>query len=513
MKLAYIGVFGVFLLISAIWFLEHKYKKFVEDRKDIFEIGILLFFTAVTAFSAWHHEYWRDEAQAWCLVRDLSVGEIFAQLKVEGHPVLWFLVIMPFAKMGLPIEALSIITLGIMVVAAYVLLKKAPFPYWMKTLILFSSVMLYYNSVITRIYALIVLIAFCIAALYEKRFEKPFWYCFFIFLLCQTHIVMAGLAIMLWLVYTEEILEKKKDKKCWWCSLQIPFSLLLVVLELKGNGRTSAKGVLEVFFSDIIASVREMLKQLKFSIELASGVEITSVWFLFFFAVVIVCGIYFFKSYWREILIISGGIGAQIFIAAFIYATIRQRAILVFLTVIFGYWICLQRKKELRECVKEKNVEIWMRRYLVSLMLILGCISFYTTYLGMVDDYRRSYSGVKEIAEYVDENLPENAVIVSNVSTNITGVSGYNSEIRLWDPASNSFFSYVHWGKDGFDFCESYEDIRNRILKQFKTTEGVYFLMNRSRVPSDMKYEELELLVEQEPSIIEDEYFSLYKFK
>lgn len=514
MKLAYIGIIGVFLLIAAIFVLEQKYERFVKEKKNWFVAGILLLFAAVTVFSAWHHECWRDEAQAWCLVRDLSVGKIFAQLKIEGHPALWFLVILPFAKLGLPIETLSVITLAIILTAAYVLLRKAPFPYWIKTLVMFSSVMLYYNSTITRVYALVVLIVFCIAALYEKRFEKPFWYCFFICLLCQTHIVMAGLAIMLWLMYVEELFEKKKEKICWISSLQIPVSLLLVVLELMGSGRTAAEGIFDKIFSDIGASVQELFIQLSLSIGMAIGVELSAVVFYILFLSVVICGIWFFRDYWREILIIGGGIGAQIFIAAFIYATIRQRAILVFLTTIFGYWICMQRKKELNEVSGKTNgVSIWMGRYLVSLLAVAGCISFYTTYSVMVDDYRRSYSGAKEIAEYIEENLPENVVIVSNVSTNVTGISGYNANIRFWDPASNTFFSYVNWGKGGFDTCEAYEDIRDRIVRKFKTTEGIYFLLNRSRVPGDMKYEELELLVEQTPSMIEDEYFSLYKFK
>ncbi|MBO5372560.1 MAG: hypothetical protein J6A75_07560 [Lachnospiraceae bacterium] len=514
MKLAYIGIFGVLSLILSLFIVERKYKSFVNEKKNWIIAGIFCFFAAVTVFSVWHHEYWRDEVQAWCLVRDLSVREIFAQLKIEGHPALWFLVILPFAKIGLPIEALSVLTLGIILTAAYILLKKAPFEYWLKTLILFSSVMLYYNSVIARVYALIILIVFCIAACYENRFKKPFWYCFFIFLLSQTHVVMAGLVIMLWLMYMEELFEKKKSVKYWANSIQIPLGLILVILELMGNGRTSAEGIFGRIFFDIKGSIQEFFRQLQFSIELAAGVEISTGIFYLLFVIIVLCGICFFKGYWREILIIAGGIGAQIFIAAFIYATIRQRAILVFLTIVFGYWICLQRKKELNGASDNTNgMAVWMQRYMVSLLVIVGCISFYTTYLGMVDDYRRSYSGAKEIAEYVEENLPKNAVIVSNVSVNITGISGCCASIRLWDPATDTFFSYVDWGKKGFDTCEAYEDIRDRIIRKFKTTEGIYFLMNRMRIPGDMKYEELELLVEQEPSIIEDEYFSLYKFK
>lgn len=50
----------------------------------------------------WCYDPWRDVAQAWLIARDLSVPELFAQLRYEGHPCLWYLLLMPFAKLGFP---------------------------------------------------------------------------------------------------------------------------------------------------------------------------------------------------------------------------------------------------------------------------------------------------------------------------------------------------------------------------------------------------------------------------
>lgn len=47
---------------------------------SIFAVYFLLILL-VTAF----HEPWRDELQPWCIVRNLSVPEIFYQMRYEGH--------------------------------------------------------------------------------------------------------------------------------------------------------------------------------------------------------------------------------------------------------------------------------------------------------------------------------------------------------------------------------------------------------------------------------------------
>jgi len=46
-------------------------------------------------FAIFHHEIWRDEAQVWCIVRNVNLSEIFQITKIEGHPMLWYLLVLP----------------------------------------------------------------------------------------------------------------------------------------------------------------------------------------------------------------------------------------------------------------------------------------------------------------------------------------------------------------------------------------------------------------------------------
>ena len=79
-----------------------KSNKIYNVIEKIIELIVLLSFVVLTYYVGSHHEHWADEAQAWLLARDLNPLELFRQMKYEGHPFLWNLILMPFAKLGFP---------------------------------------------------------------------------------------------------------------------------------------------------------------------------------------------------------------------------------------------------------------------------------------------------------------------------------------------------------------------------------------------------------------------------
>ena len=60
------------------------------------------------------HELWRDEANVWLMARELTPWELLGEIKYQGHPCLWYLLVMPFAKAGLPFKTIGILSLSIM---------------------------------------------------------------------------------------------------------------------------------------------------------------------------------------------------------------------------------------------------------------------------------------------------------------------------------------------------------------------------------------------------------------
>lgn len=151
------------------------------------------------------HEPWFDEALAWLIARDSSIKQVlFEAPHYEGHPGLWHLVLMPFAKLGAPYElSLTLVSLIFSGLAMTLLVWKAPFKRLVKLLIPFTYFCFYQYSVVSRPYCMMMLAMVLIAMLYKSRNDKPGRYVAAMGFLCATSaygVVIAGGMCIVWLV-------------------------------------------------------------------------------------------------------------------------------------------------------------------------------------------------------------------------------------------------------------------------------------------------------------------------
>lgn len=178
-----------------------------DRRKQLIGAGMLLVYAVLTLIGATHHELWFDEAQAWGIARDATLDTFADIMQHEGHPALWYLVLMPFAKAGMHCEVINIIGWLFSVAAAGIFVWKAPFGLVVKAAMLFSSGFLYFNSVNSRVYCLIPLLLFLIAIVYPKRDKYAPIYGLLVGLLANTHIMMCGLVGVLGIFMLIELVQ------------------------------------------------------------------------------------------------------------------------------------------------------------------------------------------------------------------------------------------------------------------------------------------------------------------
>ncbi|NLI20119.1 MAG: hypothetical protein GX418_01010 [Clostridiales bacterium] len=160
---------------------------------------ILLCWFWMNLWVALRYEPWRDVAQSWMIARKLSLPELFAQLKYEGHPCLWFLLLMPLAKLGLPYASVIVLSFGLTLLGLWLFLRRAPFSWPVKLAVVFSAAGMYYLPVVARSYALVPALLMLIYAGYPLRYSRPLPYAALLFLLCQVHVILCGLVGMLML--------------------------------------------------------------------------------------------------------------------------------------------------------------------------------------------------------------------------------------------------------------------------------------------------------------------------
>ena len=120
------------------------------------------------------HEMWADEIQAWLLARDSDgIAELLANLKYEGHPPLWHLLLMPLARFTNNPAAMQIAHWAIAVAAVYIIVRHAPFSKWQRALLPFGYYPLFEYGAVSRNYALGILLAVAACALLPRWRRRP----------------------------------------------------------------------------------------------------------------------------------------------------------------------------------------------------------------------------------------------------------------------------------------------------------------------------------------------------
>ena len=188
------------------------------------------------------HEPWFDESVAWQIARCASVPDILLEIPhYEGHPPLWHLILLPFAKLGAPYElSMTIVSLIFAGAAIGLIIWKSPFPRIIRLLLPFTYFFFYQYGVISRPYCVMMFAFVLLAMTYQSRKEQPWKYTLCLMLLCLTSaygIVMAGgLAIAwVWEIWNRRkikdlITSCLKDKRIYCLAGLLAFALVLIAL-------------------------------------------------------------------------------------------------------------------------------------------------------------------------------------------------------------------------------------------------------------------------------------------
>jgi len=136
----------------------------------------LLAFAALTLFVTWHHEPWRDEADAWLVARDVSLTPLWRLLGSLVEQRLWYALLIPLAKLGAPYWTELLLNNVVVIGAVALLLTRSPFPPLLRVALAFSYYPAFEYGIIARSYGLLMLGAFALAAFYPSHRRHPVAY-------------------------------------------------------------------------------------------------------------------------------------------------------------------------------------------------------------------------------------------------------------------------------------------------------------------------------------------------
>lgn len=119
----------------------------------LLRFALLISYMALTATLALFHEPWRDEADTWLMARDSSLSTIASIVPNMGTPIGWYLILKPFAALGLPFGTQQVLALLLVWSAAAVIIFQGPFSIAVSASLCLSWFLSFEYSVIARNYA------------------------------------------------------------------------------------------------------------------------------------------------------------------------------------------------------------------------------------------------------------------------------------------------------------------------------------------------------------------------
>ncbi|MBM4148537.1 MAG: hypothetical protein FJ224_05790 [Lentisphaerae bacterium] len=155
-------------------------------------------YLAGVALTMSRHEMWRDEIQAWLLARDSATPwALLHNMRYEGHPGLWHLLLWLPAHLTANPVAMQVVHAAIAAAAMFVLLRFAPFHLVSRLLLCGGYFFAYEWAVISRNYAISVLLLFLVATVHGRRWGWFLLQAVLLFALCHTNVHSILLVLIL----------------------------------------------------------------------------------------------------------------------------------------------------------------------------------------------------------------------------------------------------------------------------------------------------------------------------
>lgn len=455
--------------------IENKYR--LTDKSILWIIFAL--YIVFNLYLLLVHEMWRDEINVWLMGRDLSVIQLLQELKYQGHPCLWYLLIMPFAKLGLPCQVMGIVSMVCMGAATWLFLFHGPFSILAKFVLVFSPAFTYYYPVIARAYCLVALGIILVALYYKRRYERPVLYGLVLGLLVQAETIavpVAGFISSIWVM--DAAYRDIKGKKLYHCiqtlkGVWIP--LVSFILYMATMAKVSDSPVFEIRdlgLYDTIQAMKQML--LHICNRLIGSERIGGLCVLICLFLIAFCWMLMTKNIlpWG---VFAGTVIFQVMFSVIIYELNIWHFLSLVFVFIWTLWIC--GKKVWNENKWQKGLYL-----LTQLFLILFGLQMFFHWSGPVgtnlpNALHGSYSDAKNVARYIKTEISTEELIVEVNVPYTSTVWGYLPEYRAYFAGSGEMVSYADWSEIQSQY-KTFSDLQNWVQRKFPEKQSYILIVS-----------------------------------
>ncbi len=470
------------------------------------------------------HELWRDEANVWLIARELSPIQLFREIRYQGHPCLWYLIVMPFAKLGFPFKTISVLSFLIMASGAGIFTFKAPFHPLTKLVCLFSPIFSYYYPVVARNYCLIALLLILLAYYYTVRNNKPVLYGLLLGLLVQADTIAlatSGLISLMWLYegISQSIRSRQaaplfnKVKGLW-----IPFvSLLLWMAEFRNVSDSPEYQFRQLTVSDFLQEIRNFSYHI-LSRMTGQGQAFDTFLIVLFLAVGILISIKL-KNLWPMIVMVGTFLFQAVF-SILVYQLHIWHYIAIAFTFIWFLWLGGSREEGERTVPKRTRCFNFSCRILSEIVLILLSVTMFLRWNSPGESSSLSnalfgvYSDGVNVAAYIRENVNQEELILSTDVTESSTVQAYlGKDYTFYYAGNGKKATYADYAEEQKQVI-SYDELIVWAKANFPEKEDIYILESPSNciknIPDEAK-SEFQVCYRTEGETARGENYTLYR--
>lgn len=390
------------------------------------ELAVLLLYGVFHCVVSFQHEASFDEAHAWNIARDASVySTLFEVPHCEGHPSLWHLILMPFAKSGADYTiSMLLITLIFTMIAVYLLEFKSKFPRLIKLFLPFTYFFFYQYGIVARPYCMMLAAFMLLAHLHGTRDEKPGRFTLTLIFLCSTSafgtVFVCGFAIVwVWHILREYWTGANKrqfikDRRVLWLVVLVIYALTLFyralpwdnvygALNYNGEHVNGVGARLVYLFLAIISDLffttsytNDFLADYNFTAFELIGACIVG-------TAIIGLIVYIGKKYGTlfEFLVPFTLFGV---FSVIVYFCVHNSG-LPFLLIVFWAWITYEKKSEMSDAgIQSLNEGVGRPKYLLVLCLAGMILPLVWSVSSAIIDYNSSYTIGRREAEFILDN-------------------------------------------------------------------------------------------------------------
>ena len=173
---------------------------------------VFLLYLIIAGYTMIHHEIWGDEFHSWNIAKASgNFFDLISNTRYEGHPPVWYIILWITSKFTHDPTSIQFVHFALASLVVFVMLFFSPFPLAIKSLVPFGYFFLFEYAVLSRNYAIGILLALCICIIINKNFKgQKLLYYILLFLLSNTSLFAMLLAVSFHIYFLLSLKEQKE---------------------------------------------------------------------------------------------------------------------------------------------------------------------------------------------------------------------------------------------------------------------------------------------------------------